>query len=190
MKNIDIIYLAIISIKFMILSTMLHSDALIGVEPKNIQKCLLCNKIISEQSRKQVVTQKAWYRLINDAKKWSEVNIDSNHDLYEFKNVNQKVLDKELFCNVSYLFVHQQSIKVSTNMLLENSCATSCAKDFWKILVKAFSFSMKHTSTLLNVFRMNFSHKCTLSFLEKTFTQTCSFPHLVQYFNALLVGSQ
>ena len=69
MKNIDIVYLAIISVKFMILSTMLHSDALVGVEPKNIQKCLLCNKIISEQSRKQVVTQKAWYRLINDAKK-------------------------------------------------------------------------------------------------------------------------
>ena len=36
MKSIDIVYLEIIWIKFMILSTMFYSDALAGVEPKNI----------------------------------------------------------------------------------------------------------------------------------------------------------
>ena len=51
----------------MILSTILHSDALAGVEPKNVEKRLLCNKIIIEQSFKQAVTQKAWERLINNA---------------------------------------------------------------------------------------------------------------------------
>lgn len=127
MKNIDIVYLAIISVKFLILSTMLHSDALVWVEVKNIQNCLLCNKIIIEESRKQMVTKKAWEKLINDAKKLLEINIDSDHDLYELKNIYQKVLDKELFGNISYLFVHQQSMKASTNRLLEKSCTTTCA---------------------------------------------------------------
>ena len=74
-----------------------------------------------------MVTKKAWEKLINDAKKLLEINIDSDHDLYELKNIYQKVLDKELFGNISYLFVHQQSMKASTNRLLEKSCTASCA---------------------------------------------------------------
>ena len=102
MKNIYIVYLALISIKFMILSTMLHSDALAVAEPKNVQKCLLFNKIISDQSTKHAVIQKTRERLINDEKKWLKVNIDSGDNNYEFKNVYQKVLEKEPFGNVNY----------------------------------------------------------------------------------------
>ena len=88
MKNIDIVYLAIISIKFMILWTMLHSDALAELNLR------MFKKIKSENSSKQVVTQKAWERLINNAKKWSEANIDSDDDIYEFKKVYQKYWSK------------------------------------------------------------------------------------------------
>ena len=48
------------------------------------------------------VTQKAWEGLINDEKKWLEVKLDNVDDIYEFKNVYQKVLGKEPFGNVSY----------------------------------------------------------------------------------------
>ena len=67
---------------------MLHSDALAELNLR------MFKKIKSENSSKQVVTQKAWERLINNAKKWSEANIDSDDDIYEFKKVYQKYWSK------------------------------------------------------------------------------------------------
>ena len=84
---------------------MKRSTALASVEPENAEKCLLCNKIINEKSSKQAVTHKAWEQLINNAKKWSEINIDINDDLYEFTNVYRRISGKEPFGKVSSLFL-------------------------------------------------------------------------------------
>ena len=80
-----------------------RSTAVARKEPENVEKCLLCYNIIRDKSKKQTITEQGWPKFLEDAKRWSELDVDSSDELHEFTNSYERALCKNPPGIVSYL---------------------------------------------------------------------------------------
>ena len=72
----------------------------------NAERCLLCNNTLLMNDKKQIITEKGWDKLVNDAQKWSTLKIDDIHDqFYEFQNAYSRIFGKSVFGEVYNYFI-------------------------------------------------------------------------------------
>ena len=81
---------------------MQRSTVLACIKPDNVKKCLLWFKTIINKSIKQTITENSWQKFVDDVKMWSELDVDSSDNLFEFTNEYQRVFSKQPYGRVSF----------------------------------------------------------------------------------------
>lgn len=74
---------------------MQRSTVLARIKPDNVKKYLLWFKTIINKSIKQTITENSWQKFVDDVKMWSELDVDSSDNLFEFTNEYQRVFSKQ-----------------------------------------------------------------------------------------------
>lgn len=81
-----------------------RSIVLARIKSDNLEKCLLCIKTIINKSIKQAITENGCQKFVDDAKIWSERDVDSRSNLFEFTNEYQRMFSKEPCGSVSLFY--------------------------------------------------------------------------------------